>query len=124
MANRTVVRYMYIGHEQTVFSDFGIASELQITPVQRTKLPDDRTTTYFKRSWFIKHNLGLRGCTDRCPIEYTTFIADSGAIVDMHAGTYVTIISYYDVFLDSRKGANRYIFTDPGLGVNIPHGGL
>jgi hypothetical protein len=42
----------------------------------------------------------------------------------MHAGTYVTIISYYNVFLDRRKGAYRYIFSDPGLGVNIPHGGL
>jgi hypothetical protein len=42
----------------------------------------------------------------------------------MHAGSDMAIISYYDILFNRRKGANRYILSDPGLGVNIPHGGL
>jgi hypothetical protein len=80
MADITIMRHVYIRHQQAVFSDSGIASELEITPVQGAKFANDCTTAYFQCGRFIEHNLGLRCCTDRCPIEDTALIANPVAV--------------------------------------------
>jgi hypothetical protein len=119
IANNTIVRYVYISHQQAVAANSG---GVFIQAVPRLRVTHSRMVVLSPMVTVLGSPLYFKscgGCRYYSPRENTAVFTDTGAIHNYRIGAHPGTFANLNIFVDSNKGLNNYVIGYFGLWVYV-----